>query len=64
MRKEVYSNERVMSKITSLKRFIDDGSGFFSGTKRQYSEWISNVNLQLIKYGLNIDAEPNEFVSF
>ena len=22
------------------------------------------MNLQLIKYGLNIDAEPNEFVSF
>ena len=68
MRKEVYSDETLMTKITSLKRYIDDGSGFFSGTKRQFSEWINKVNLVLHKYGINIDeykiGELGEFISF
>ena len=68
MRKHVYSNEHLMEKITSLKRFIDDGAGFYSGTKRQYSEWINQVNSLLSKDGLNIDEhvimDPQEFVSF
>ena len=68
MRKEVYHNEPLMSKITAIKRFIDDGSGFFSGTKRQFSEWITKINQLLFKYGLNIDeytiTDFNEFVAF
>ena len=68
MRKEVYSDESLMAKVASLKRFIDDGSGFFSGTKRQYTEWINTINHRIHKYGLNIDehtiVDPNQFVSF
>ena len=57
-----------MANITALKRYIDDGSGFFSGTQAEFSEWIAEINTKLLKYGLNIDestiAAPSEFVSF
>jgi hypothetical protein len=68
MRKEVYSDESMMAKVTSLKRFIDDGSGFFAGTKRQYTEWIGKINQLIRKHGLNIDeytiADPHQFIAF
>ena len=37
MRKEVYSDPALMANITALKRYIDDGSGFFSGTQAEFS---------------------------
>ena len=68
LRKSVYSNECLMEKIVSLKRYIDDGSGFFSGTQRQYSDWINRVNTLIKPDGLYIDeytiADKHEFVSF
>ena len=68
MRKEVYSSEDLMSKVPSLKRYIDDGAGFFSGTKRQYTDWINKVNQLLFKHGLNIDEhsieDPSSFIAF
>ena len=68
MRQEVYSNESLMAKIPALKRYIDDGAGFFSGTKRQFAEWINQVNTLLSKHGLVIDeheiSDPNTFVAF
>ena len=68
MRKNIYSNEQLMSKIASLKRYIDDGSGFWSGTNRQFQEWINQVNTLLKDDGLNIDehtiADPHKYVSF
>ena len=68
MRKEVYSKESMMTKVSSLKRYIDDGAGFFSGTRRQFSEWINSINDKLSQHGLNIDehtiAEPGQFVAF
>ena len=36
MRKEVYSNRNLMKKIAHVKRYIDDGAGFFTGNKRQF----------------------------
>ena len=58
----------MMNNVTTLKRFIDDGSGFFAGTKRQFSDWINKVNAELSPFGLNIDehtiAEHNEPVAF
>ena len=57
-----------MSNIKSLKRYIDDGSGFYSGTKRQYCRWIDKINQKINKYGLTIDeytiADPHQFTSF
>ena len=57
-----------MKHIKSVKRYIDDGSGVFSGTKRQFGEFISKVNDRISCHGLNIDehciADPCEFVAF
>ena len=68
MNKVIYSDQQLMKKIAALKRYIDDGSGVFIGTKRQFSEWIRTVNTRLAAYGLNIDEwtieDPNEPVAF
>ena len=53
MRKCVYTDQILMEKISTVKRFIDDGSGFFLGSKRQFSEWINTINGRLVAYGLN-----------
>ena len=68
MRDHVYSDESLMRHIKSVKRYIDDGSGVFSGTKRQFGEFIRKVNDRISDHGLNIDehcvADPGEFVAF
>lgn len=68
MRECIYNDELLMDKIVCLKRYIDDGAGFFSGTKRQFSEFIGIVNQLIGKYGLYIDehtiVDPHEYVSF
>ena len=68
MREAVYNDESLMEMVPSLKRYVDDGAGLFSGTKRQFSEFISQINIRLAKYGLTIDentiANLHEFVAF
>ena len=68
MRKVVYSDEHLMKNVSTVKRYIDDGAGFFDGTKRQFSEFISNVNSRLGSVGLNIDEfsieDPGGFTCF
>ena len=68
MRETVYNDESLMENVLSLKRYVDDGAGLFSGTKRQFSEFISQINQRLARYGLTIDeytiANPHEFVAF
>ena len=60
MRRVVYSDDCLMKNIVTLKRYINDGAGFFDGTKRQYSEFISTVNCRLNNIGLNIDESNIE----
>ena len=55
LRKTVYSDMKLMKPVISVKRYIDDGAGFFHGTKREFSEFIKNANRKLHNYGLNID---------
>ena len=68
MRKFVYSDEQLMEKVPCLKRYIDDGAGFYTGTKRQFSEFINTVNSRIGTLGLNIDehsiVDPGEYVAF
>ncbi|KAL5269695.1 hypothetical protein ACHWQZ_G003229 [Mnemiopsis leidyi] len=68
MRDLVYSDETLMKHIKSVKRYIDDGSGAFSGTKRQFGEFIKKVNDRISCHGLNIDEhcieDPGEYVAF
>ena len=53
MRKVVYSDDQLMKKMSTVKRYIDNGAGFFDGTKRQFSELIPNINSRL----RNVDRE-------
>ena len=66
--KLVYSKSNLMKNIIGVKRFIDDGAGFFNGTERTFNKWMDSVNSCLATHGLNIDEyqleEPNRFVSF
>ena len=55
MRKFVYSNRNLMKHVAHVKRYIDDGAGFFTGSQRQFKSWISSVNLALKPSCLLID---------
>ena len=55
MSKKVYSDPNMMILITEIKRFIDDGAGFFSGTEEQFNEWLAEVNRRINPLGLHID---------
>jgi hypothetical protein len=37
MRESVYFHDSVMANIKTVKRYIDDGSGFFGGTVEQFT---------------------------
>ena len=68
LHKVVYSNPDLMRNIAAVKRYIDDGAGCFSGTKRQFTDWINRVNQAIAPYGLNIDEsnidDPGKPVAF
>ena len=68
MNKAVYSNRQLMINIKESKRYIDDGAGFYIGSKRSFIVWMNSVNTALRPYGLYIDEsiikDVNEFVPF
>ena len=68
MNKLVYSNKGMMKYVKVVKRYIDDGVGFFTSTIRKFDEWINQINDALSIYGLNIDEseikEVDNFISF
>ena len=55
MSKKLYSDPNMMAQIEEIKRFIDDGAGFFYGTEQQFNEWLSEVNRRINPLGLHID---------
>ena len=66
--KLIYSKPEMMQNILDIKRFIDDGTGLYTGTQRQFEIWLTKVNNALASAGLNIDEsnfqEPGKFVNF
>ena len=68
MQKLIYSNTSMMNKIRSIKRYIDDGAGTYTGTTHQFKNWIVTVNEKLASIGLLIDEytikDPDEYVPF
>ena len=60
MRKSVYADKNLMKHVVHVKRYIDDGAGFFTGSKRQFESWLKNVNQSLSVYGLLIDESAFE----
>ena len=55
MKKAVYSNQDLMTNVKEVKRFIDDGAGFYIGSERSFTLWMVKVNQALQPYGLYID---------
>ena len=68
MNKVLYTNRRLMSTVKEVKRYIDDGAGFFVGSEQSFITWINSINTSLKKYGLFIDEsvlkQVNEFAHF
>ena len=44
MSTKVYSLPNMMTNITEIKRFIDDGAGFYFGSEEQFNDWLTKVN--------------------
>ena len=62
MSKNVYSVPDMMTNIKEIKRYIDDGGGFYSGSAQQFSNWLTAVNQIIGPLGLYIDEsnfQPN-----
>ena len=68
MNQSMYKNTDLMKKIYSIKRYIDDGVGFFEGNRNDFIAWIKNVNDKLRQWGLNIDEydlkETGVYIAF
>ena len=68
MFKKVYSQEYMMTHISEIKRYIDDGIGFFFGSERQFDNWLNDVNVNIGTLGLTIDEsnfqEPTNYINF
>ena len=64
----MYTKPQLMINIKEVKRYIDDGAGFYTGSERSFKTWMNSVNAQLNPYGLYIDEsmikEVNEYVPF
>ena len=67
----VYSNDNLMTKIHSMKRFIDDGVGLFNGSIRQFDAWKKEFTRVLAPYNLlikpddwQIATEPGRTIHF
>ena len=55
MSKNVYSIPHMMTNITEVMRFIDDGAGFHFGSEEQFNDWLAKVNECIAPLGLCID---------
>ena len=68
MRDTLYSKEELMRDGKDLRRYIDDGVGFWLGSTQAFKDWINTVNEALKPYGLYIDEfdiqDPGNFINF
>ena len=68
MFKNVYSHAHLMRNVIDIKRFIDDGSGFFCGSEDVFNNWLNEINEGIGVLGLTIDEsnfqEPTHYVNF
>ena len=55
MAKKMYNVPNMMLNAADIKRFIDDGMGFFFGTEEEFIRWLEKVNQEIRPYGLYID---------
>ena len=55
MSKKVYDVPDMMTMVLDVKRYIDDGGGFYVGNKEQFDSWLATVNETINPLGLYID---------
>ena len=53
----LYSKTNLMQHIFAIRRFIDDGTGLFNGSLRQFTVWKNEFTKALRSYNLNIKPE-------
>ena len=67
MAKTVYNDPSMMENVGEIKRFIDDGGGFFFGDEQRFNNWLAAVNQVLSPFGLCIDEsnfrKNSEFIN-
>jgi hypothetical protein len=51
----LYSNPEMMSDVESLKRFVDDCTGAYTGSERMFRKWEKSVREKLLDFGLKTD---------
>ena len=51
----LYSDHSMMSDVESLKRFVDDCTGAYTGSERMFRKWEKRVRDRLLEFGLKTD---------
>ena len=54
LKRVLYNNDTMMRDIVSIKRYIDDGIGIHSMTKRKFDTWKNRVSSDVAEYGFKI----------
>ena len=54
----IYDSDDVPDSLLGLKRFVDDLTGLWTGSKQEFITWADSVNSQLRGYGLSIKDNP------
>jgi hypothetical protein len=54
LKKVIYSSPDTPTDLLDIKRFIDDLSGIWTGTKEDFICWSDHVNQKLQQFGLSI----------
>ena len=55
MSEKVYNKPDMMRNVLDVKRFIDDGGGFYLDTEEEFLNWLRMVNQVIGSLGLHID---------
>ena len=63
LQRTLYTDESLISKVHSIKRFIDDEADLFKGSLEQFSSWKVELTRALNTYNLNIKPEDWDIVS-
>ena len=50
----LYNDKKMMKSVTDIKRYIDDGIGFHTMTKRHFDSWKRSISTKVSVYGLKI----------
>jgi hypothetical protein len=58
LRSVIYSAPNIPDHLIALKRFVDDLTGLWVGSKEEFITWSDMVNVKLGEFGLSIKDSP------